>query len=107
MNGGPVREEVVGTVIRIDSSGIGPNSGEITLVILPENSTKVVEVFAGIIPDPDRDPDPHHNHPYLLENGVYAAHMNVALAALTTGRKLRVGYIVADKPRFHGLTILA
>ena len=99
MNGGPIQKEVVGTVVRVDNSGIGPNSGEITLVMVPENSTAVVEVFAGIM-------DSNHGV-HGLENGVYAAFMSMALAALTTGRKLRVSYIEADKPRFYGMTILA
>jgi hypothetical protein len=99
VNGGPIQKEIVGTVVRIDNSGIGPNSGEITLVIVPENSAAVVEVFAGIM---DSGQSQHG-----IENGVYAAFLNMALAALTTGRKLRVSYIEADKPRFYSMTILA
>lgn len=99
MNGGPVQKEVVGTVARIDSSGIGLNSGEMTLVIAPEGGGGVVLVFAGIMDD---------NHgPHGIEHGVYASYFSMAIAAMTTGRKLTVSYIVADKPRVYGMSLIA
>lgn len=98
MNGGPVQQAVTGAVIRFDCSGIGPNSGELTLVVQQANG-EIVEVFAGIM-DSNRSPD-------AVENGVYSSYANMALAALTTGRKLQIKYLSHDKPRINGMTILS
>jgi hypothetical protein len=49
MNGGPVPVEVTGTVQRIDTTGIDPNSGEVTIVIMPDGGGTVVEVFLAIL----------------------------------------------------------
>ena len=62
MNGGPVPVTVSGDVQRLDCTGIGPNSGEITIVLLPEVGGKIVEVFAGINPSSNGN-----------EQGVYAS----------------------------------
>ena len=98
MNGGPVPQTVTGIVTHIDCSGIGPNSGEITLVIQPA-SGGVVEVFAGIISNPGTATG--------IEDGVYSSYMSMALSAMTSGRNLKVSYLVYDKPRINGMTILA
>jgi hypothetical protein len=91
--------EVVGTVQRIDVSGIGPNSGEITLVILPDNTTEIVEVFGGILP-------PESGDPAGLENGVFASYVQMAGLAYITGRKIWCSYLTNfDKPRINGLSL--
>ncbi len=96
MNGIP-QAEVTGAVQRIDATGIGPNSGELTVVIKPDNGP-VVEVFAGIMPD---DPDDD-----AVLDGVYASYVMLASTALATGRQVRCRYRQADKPRITGLTLL-
>jgi hypothetical protein len=98
MNGGPVLIEVKGAVQRLDSSGIGANSGEITLVIKPD-AGPIVEVFAAILGSTNPDPKG-------IEQGVYASYVNIALAAMTTGRQLSCIYQKLDKYRINGLTIL-
>jgi hypothetical protein len=95
MNGGPVPVTVSGDVQRLDCTGIGPNSGEITIVLLPEGGGKIVEVFAGINPSSNGN-----------EQGVYASYVSIALSAMATGRKLACTYQVRDKARITGMTIL-
>jgi len=48
MNGIAKQSEVTGAVQRIDATGIGPNFGELTVVIKPDGGP-VVEVFAAIM----------------------------------------------------------
>jgi hypothetical protein len=96
MNGGPI--EVKGAVQRLDATGIGPNSGEITVVIKPD-AGPIVEVFAGILGSTLPSPNG-------IEQGVYASYVNVALAAMTSGRQLSCSYVSLDKNRITGLTIL-
>jgi hypothetical protein len=98
MNGNPVSITVKGTVQRLDTTGIGPNSGETTLVIKPDDGP-VVEVFAGILGS--SNPSNHG-----IEQGVYAAYVQTALAAMTSGRQLSSTYVSLDKNRITGLTIL-
>ena len=97
MNGGPAQQSAIGHVTRVDCSGIGPNSGEITIVLRAENGEQA-EVFAGIMSNPQ--------HPTGIENGVYAAYKSMALAAMTSGRLLKVNFLQFDKPRINGMTIL-
>ena len=96
MNGTP-QTEVTGAVQRIDATGIGPNSGELTLVIKPDDGA-VVEVFAGIMPE-----KPSVNG---VLDGVYASYVTIASTALATGRQVRCRYLQADKPRITGLSLL-
>jgi hypothetical protein len=98
MNGKAVPVTVKGAVQRLDASGIGPNSGEITVVIKPDTGP-IVEVFAGIL----GSSSPSANG---IEQGVYASYVNVVLAALTSGRQLSATYLSLDKNRITGLTIL-
>ncbi len=84
----PFAQLVVDTVAGIDLSG--PNSAEVTLLIQPENSVDVVAVFAAIIDS--------------LEKGA-SSYENMALTAMSTGRKLEVSYLVGDKPRINGMNI--
>jgi len=93
----PAAQLVVGAVAGVDLTGIGPNSGEITLIIQPDNSPNVVEVFAAIM-------DSSHST-YSLETGVYASYVSMALAAMSTGRKLQVSYLALDKLRINGMSI--
>ena len=67
------------------------------MVIQPENQVEVVHVFAAVMNDQ------HTQH--AIENGVFASYMSMALAAMTTGRKLRVSYLAVDKPRINGMMI--
>jgi hypothetical protein len=96
MNGIP-QTEVTGTVQRVDATGIGPNSGELTVVIKPD-SGPVVEVFAAIMPD-----EPVGNG---VLDGVYASYVIIASTALATGRQVRCRYLNADKPRITGLSLV-
>jgi hypothetical protein len=96
MNGIPKQSEVTGAVQRIDATGIGPNSGELTVVIKPDDG-QVVEVFAAIMPD---KPDAN-----ALLGGVYASYVTIAVAALTTGRQVLCRYVQADKPRITQLSL--
>jgi hypothetical protein len=98
MSDGPVPMTVSGMVQRLDNSGIGPNSGEIILVIQPENGP-IVEVFAGIL---GSTKPPAQG----IEGGVYASYVTIALAAMATGRQLSCTYLPLDKPRITGLSIL-
>ena len=98
MNGRPVPVEVRGAVQRLDTSGDGPNSGEITLVIKPD-AGPVVLVFAGILGSSNPGPNG-------IEQGVYASFVSVALAAMTSGRQLSCTYQSLDKNRITGLTLL-
>lgn len=84
----PVAQLVIGTVAGIDLSG--SNSAEVTLLIQPENRDDVVAVFAAIIDG--------------LEKGA-SSYVNMALTAMSTGRKLEVSYLVGDKPRINGMNI--
>lgn len=95
MNGKPAPITITGVVQRIDTTGIGPNSGEVTLVIKPDDGP-VVLVFAGIL---GSNPSPHG-----VEQGVYASYVNVALAAMSSGRGLSVTYMPLDKNRITGLS---
>ena len=98
MNGAPDTFQVKGVVQSLDATGIGPNSGEITLVIQPDGGP-IVEVFAGILGSTDPGPNG-------LEQGVYASYVNVALAAMTSGRQLLCTYLKLDKYRINGLSIV-
>jgi hypothetical protein len=95
MNGIAKQSEVTGAVQRIDATGIGPNSGELTVVIKPDGGP-VVEVFAAIMPD-----QPSVN---VVLGGVYASYVAIASAALTTGRQVLCRYVAADKPRITQLS---
>ena len=98
MNGNAGTVEVTGTVELVTSSGLGPNSGEITLVLRPENGLIQLVVFGAIIDAT--------NHPNGLEHGVYASFVTMAIAALTSGKKLKVAYQPLDKFRIHGMTMI-
>ena len=98
MNDGLGAIEVEGAVRRLDATGIGPNSGEVTLVIKPD-AGPIVEVFAGILGS-------QHPSANGIEQGVYASYVNLALAAMTSGRQLSCRYVKLDKNRITGLTIL-
>lgn len=96
MNGGPVPQVVSGVVTGVDLSGFGPNSGEMTLNIQPDNKP-LVQVFAGIMND--------QHTPTSIENGMFAAYVNMALTAMTTGRTLSLTYLAEDKLRINWMTI--
>jgi hypothetical protein len=81
-----------------NATGIGANSGEVTLVIKPDAGS-IVEVFAGILGS-------QHPNPNGIEQGVYASYVNVALAAVSSGRQLSCRFLKLDKNRITGLTIL-
>lgn len=106
MNGIAKAAEVVGTVVRIDVTGFGINSGEITLVIAPDSGGGVVEVFGGILPsDPPAPNDPSWRV-RGLEHGVFAAYVSVATTAYTSGAKIFCRYEDGiDKPRITGLSL--
>ena len=97
MNGPPAPISITGNVIGLDASGIGPNSGEITLIIQTD-AGPVVEVFAGIL----GSSNPSANG---IEQGVYASYVTVALAAMTSGRKLSCSYLPLDKYRINVMSI--
>ncbi len=90
--------EVTGTVQGFGASGIGPNSGELTVVI-QQPTGDIVEVFAGIL----GASNPGANG---IEQGVYATYASIVLAALASGRKLSCSYLLLDKPRINGMTIV-
>ena len=86
-----------GTVQKLALSGIGPNSGEITLAIMtPEG--EVVEAFGGVMSDAG-----HQDR--ALESGVFAGYLTLALGALNSGRPLTITYQTLDIPRISGMSI--
>jgi hypothetical protein len=102
---GQVTGSYRGTVAGLVLSWIGINSGEMTLSINLDGGG-LGQAFAGILPS---EP-PSSDHPTwqqtALENGVYAAYVQMALVAHATGRKVQCDYIVYDKNRIYGLTLV-
>ena len=97
MNGKPRGTEISGIVLGMDASGIGPNPGEITLIVRVDDGS-VVEVFAGIL----GSSNPGQNG---IEQGVYASYVTMALAAMTTGRRLTCSYVSLDKNRIYAMSV--
>jgi hypothetical protein len=98
MNGVPV-QEVVGKITTIQATGLGRNSGEITIAIQPSGAA-LVEVFVGVMPDSNPN-DPTGTLP-----GPYASYVTIAVAAMTSGQQVRCRYQQADKNRVSGLQLL-
>jgi hypothetical protein len=88
---------VSGRVVGIDLSGIGPNSGEVTLVIKPDGEA-ICEVFAGIMPEP-----PAPRDEYGIEPGVFAAYVSMAVMAYATKTNVTCEYLRVDKNRMFKL----
>lgn len=88
--------DVLGTVTRVDISGFGPNSGELTVVIQPSTGG-VVEVFAAIMTDKRELPE--------IEHGVFAAYAHMASLAYTTGKTLACSYLQKDKARINWMSL--
>ena len=107
MQSEPVQQELVGRVVSVQHTGHGPNSGEITIGILAQGAEEPMNVYIGIMPDTAREPAPKPDVSYAIEQGVYAAYMNMALTALTSGRKLAVSYVIHDKERVVGMLLRA
>ena len=102
---GQVTGSFTGTVAGIVLSGRGINSGEMTLSInLDGGGTG--QAFAGIIPSEPPSPDHTEWKQYALENGVYAAYVQMALVAHATGRRVQCDYIMFDKERIYGLRLV-
>ena len=89
------QQTVVGKVTYLGCSGIGPNSGEITLVIQASNG-QTAEVFVGI---------PFGPGGYGVESAVFSAYMSMALAALSGGHEVEVNFLQADKARINGMVL--
>ena len=86
---------VEGKLTQLQLSGLGPNSGEITLGVTADDGT-FTQMFGGIM-DGDR------KAPYGLEHGVFAGFVTMATTAFVSGVRVRATHRMADKPRLTGL----
>ena len=86
-----------GFVTQLQLSGFGPNSGEITLGITQDDGS-FIQVFGGIISQ-----TPTENG---LEDGVFAAFVNLATIAYVHKRRVQCTYVSKDKLRFYQLSLL-
>jgi hypothetical protein len=92
---GSVPKKITGKVMSIGLSGLGPNSGELTLVIgLPG---KGENFYAGIL---DND-----HHPDGVEHGVFAGFVSIATLAFSARATVECTYFMKDKARISGLLI--
>jgi len=91
------QQTVIGKITSVGCSGIGPSSGEITLVIKADDGD-TAEVFAGI---PSTGSDG-----FGTEGAVFSSYMAMALAAVATARDVQVNYLVTDKARINGIVLL-
>lgn len=98
MNGLANEKSVSGRVKHIGLKGLGPNSGELTLVIQSDNGT-LFPVYAAIMPQRD---DTNSN-----QDGVFAGFVSVALAAQATRTQLKCDYVIRDKERIVNLELLS
>jgi hypothetical protein len=96
MPSGPDVHEIEGVVQRIHLSGLGPNSGELTVAIAPPGK-QPMNVYAGIMDDR------HSMDP--IEHGVFAGYVSIASLAHETGATVRCTYLKRHKERINGLTI--
>ncbi len=91
---------IEGTVQGLQLTGIGPNSGELTLTLnTPSVPGGTTQVFAGIM-------DSNHAAESGIEHGVFASYVTLASVANTTQRRIRCSYLVRDKNRINSLTLL-
>ncbi len=95
MKKSPAPQTVKGKIKRINLSGFGPNSGELTLTIGPPGNDQ--NVYAGIL-------DQNH-HPNGMEHGVFAGFVSIATLAFSMRATVECTYLEMDKPRITALLI--
>jgi hypothetical protein len=94
---------IIGKVARLGASGLGPDSGGLTIVIRTDDG-EPVEVIANVMAPTGFDGPEAQDH--LVEGPIFASYVAIALAALNADRNLICNFTRMDgHNRIDGLIL--